>query len=220
MHVANIRPVWVVIVSVFVATPAVTAADAETRTFAVAVDGKPAGTCRMSLKAEDDGTQTVTTAVDIKIRAAVFKYTYSFRGREVWKGDRLAAVDASCDDDGKKKTVRVTAGEGGLTAVVNGAGRKVQADAITTTGWRLPDPKAREVVLFDAEDGTETTARLEAVGACQVIVNGQVVAGQRYRLTGKGVDSEWWFDATGRPLRQQMISDGHKVVVTLVEIVR
>jgi hypothetical protein len=214
----SFRP-WAVI-ALLAGAPAAPAAETETRTFAVTVDGKPAGTCRMTLQAGDDGTQTITTAVDIKIRAAVFKYTYAFRGREVWKGDRLASVDASCDDNGKKKTVRVAAGENGLTAVVNGASRAVRAEAITTTGWRLPDPKAREVILFDAEDGTETTARLDALGACQATVGGRVVAGQRYRLTGRGVDSEWWFDAAGRPLRQQMVSDGHRIIVTLADVTR
>jgi hypothetical protein len=44
------------------------------------------------------------------------------------------------------------------------------------------------------------------------------VGGPRYRLTGRNLNAEWWFDDTGRPIRQTMKSDGHTVTLDLTEI--
>jgi hypothetical protein len=47
---------------------------------------------------------------------------------------------------------------------------------------------------------------------------GQAIAGSRYKVTGKDVAAEWWFDATGRVIRQEMRWDGHKVILELTGV--
>jgi hypothetical protein len=198
-----------------VADPLVT----EARTFSVKVDGKPAGTFTITSKPDDAAaTITVSAVADIQIRKGPFTYKYSLRSSETWKGDRVTALDSTANDDGKRHSVKATAADGGLTVTANGRIRAGRADVLTTTGWRGPDPKARDVILLDTEDGSETVVQVQSLGACQVAINGQIVDGQKYRLTGKGVDSEWWFDATGRPIQQRMIWDGHKVVMDLTGV--
>jgi hypothetical protein len=53
---------------------------------------------------------------------------------------------------------------------------------------------------------------------CQVVLNGQMIAGMRFKLTGKDVAAEWWFDKNGRVIRQEMKWDGHKVVLELTGV--
>lgn len=194
-----------------------TAADTDARTFAVTVDGKPAGSFKMTLRVADDGTETITTVAAVRVKVLLVSYTYELQSLEVWKGGKLVSVDATANDDGKRKAVKVVAADGGLTVTANGRARKVAADVLTSTGWRHPGAadKARDLVILDTEDGTETAARLTPLPAAKIAVNGSVVETQRFHLTGKKLDTVWWFDPAGRPVRHEMKWDGHKVVLEL-----
>jgi len=196
------------------------AAETETRTYSVTVDGKPAGTHTITLRAADDGTHTVTAATDVRVRIAIKTYTYTLRSTEVWKADKLVSIDAYTNDDGKRYQVKAAAGPDGLTVTANGVARTAAAAAVTTTGWKLPDPKAKDVTVIDTENGSVTPARLDALGPVQVAVNGQVATGQRYKLTGVKLDAEWWLDPAGRLVRQAVVSDGHRIVLTLTGVAR
>ena len=185
----------------------------EVRTFAVTVDGKPGGAYTISTAAKD-GVETTTVVAEVRVKAALLTYTYELHSVEAWKDGRLASVEARSNDNGKKKSVTAAAGAGGLTVTVNKQTRKIAGDVLTATGVRAPaGDKARDAVLFDAEDGSETAVRVEPLGACRVALNGQVIDGVRYKLTGKDVAAEWWFDRNGRVIRQEMKWDGHKVVL-------
>ncbi|QJW99267.1 DUF6134 family protein [Frigoriglobus tundricola] len=198
--------------------PALAEAD-EVRTFAVTVDGKPGGTYTITTAAAADGTETITVAAEVKVKLALYTYVYQLNSAEVWKNGQLVSLDAKSNDDGKKRTVSAVAGDRGLTVTVNRESRKTGADLITATGVRAPAAdKARDAVLFDAEDGSETAVRVDPLGACKVTLNGQVVEGTRFKLTGKDVAAEWWFDKTGRAIRQEMKWDGRKVVMELTAI--
>lgn len=197
-------------------TPA--AAD-EVRTFAVSVDGKPGGTYTIATTAGADGSETTTVAAEVKVKTPLYTYTYHLNSAEVWQKGRLVSLESKANDDGKKHAVTAVAGEQGLTVTANKDRSKVPADVITSTGVRVPaGDKARDAVLFEAEDGTTTVVRVEPLGACRVTLNGQAIDGTKFKLTGKDVAAEWWFDANGRVIRQEMKWDGHKVVLELTGV--
>jgi hypothetical protein len=50
------------------------------------------------------------------------------------------------------------------------------------------------------------------------MLGGKLIEGARFKLTGKDLAAEWWFDAAGRPIRQEMTWDGHKVVLELTGV--
>jgi len=196
------------------------AGEAEHRQFAVTVDGKPAGSYRLSFRAGDDGSQTISAAVEVRVRALLGSYTYTLYSTEVWKAGRLVSVTAASNDNGKKHAVRATAVADGLEVVVDGRARKARGAFLTSTGWREPAPSDPAPVWFDTEDGTETPVRVERRGPCNVTVGGTSVSARHYRLTGKDIDAEWWFDGAGRPVRQEMKWDGHQVVLQLTGVTR
>ncbi len=201
-----------------VGAPAMAEAD-EVRTFAVTVDGKPGGTYTVSTAVAADGTETTTVVAEVKVKVALLTYTYQLNSTEVWKSGQLVSLEAKSNDDGKKKTVSAVAGERGLTVTVNKESRKIGAEVITASGVRVPAAdKARDAVLFDAEDGSETAVRVEPLGACKVTLNGQVIEGTRFKLTGKDIAAEWWFDKNGRVIRQEMKWDGRKIVMELTGV--
>jgi hypothetical protein len=210
------RPVALTTVAL-AGVPAAAEAD-EVRTFAVTVDGKAGGTYTIATVAKD-GVETTTVTAEVKVKTVLYTYVYELNSVEVWRNGRLSSVESKSNDDGKKRTVTATAGERDLTVTVNADARKIPGDVITATGVRVPAAdKARDAVLFDTEDGSETAVRVEPLGACRAVLNGQVIDGTRFKLTGKDVASEWWFDKNGRVLRQEMKWDGHKVVLELTGV--
>jgi hypothetical protein len=204
--------------AVAAAVPAGATAD-EVRTFAVTVDGKPGGTYTIATATAADGTETVTVAAMVKVKTLVGHYTYELNSTEAWKGGRLVSLRSAANDDGKKHAVTAVATEAGLKVTAGKEARLVAADAITSTGARPPAAdKARDAVVLDTEDGSDTAARVEPLGPCRVTVGGKAVDGTRFKLTGKDLAAEWWFDAAGRPIHQEMTWDGHKVVLELTGV--
>jgi hypothetical protein len=198
--------------------PGLLAAD-DVRTFAVTVDGKPAGTYTISTAAAADGTETTTVAAAVRVKFALYTYVYELNSTEVWKNGRLVSVDATSNDDGKKRTLSAVAGDRDLTVKVNRDSHKVAGAAITSTGVRVPaEDKARDAVMVNNDDGIDTPVKVEPLGAGRVTLNGQAIDGARFKLTGKDVAAEWWFDKNGRVLHQEMKWDGHKVVLQLTAI--
>jgi hypothetical protein len=130
----------------------------------------------------------------------------------------VIAFESSTNDNGKRKTAKGTATADGLTMTGNGVVRAGRSDVLTTTGWVAPDAKRQDAILLDTEEGTQTAVKVQPLGACQVVVNGKAIDGQKYRLTGKDIDTEWWFDLDGRPIHQRMAWDGHKVVLDLTSV--
>jgi hypothetical protein len=192
----------------------------EVRTFAVSVDGKPGGTYTITTTAAADGTETTTVSAEVKVKAALYTYTYTLNSTERWQNGRLVALEASSNDDGKKHTVVAAPGDRGLAVTVNKKPpRLLAADLVTSTGVRVPAAdKPRDTVMFDAEDGSETAVRVEPLPAGRVAFNGAAIDCARFKLTGKDVDAEWWFDAKGKVVRQEMKWDGHKVVLELTAV--
>ncbi|AMV26310.1 hypothetical protein VT84_18070 [Gemmata sp. SH-PL17] len=209
------RPAVLAVGSVGFAGVPLAGAD-EVRTFTVLVDGKPGGSCAIATATAADGTETVAVTTDVQVKAGLFSYTYHLNSVEVWRKGQLVSLEAKSNDDGKKRAVKAVANEQGLVVTVDKDTRKAAGTVLTATGVRVPAAdKVRDAVLFDAEDGSETAVRVEPLGACRVPLNGKTIEGARYKLTGKDVAAEWWFDANGRVIRQEMKWDGHKVVLEL-----
>jgi hypothetical protein len=144
---------------------AAVAAEAETRTFQIRIDGKPAGEYRMAIR-EEGGTTTVTGEADVRVRYLIYTYTYSYRGTETWKDGRLQRLDSRANDDGKPFQVSAAVEGDRLRVNANGFERRVRPDVWTTTYWRLAAAKFRNqaVTLLDADTGREINAVLQYVG--------------------------------------------------------
>jgi hypothetical protein len=208
------------IVCVGVAAP-VQAADKETRTFSISVDGKAAGSYRMAIQKRADGMLAMTGEADVTLRVALVNYKYSYRGTEVWKDGRLHTFESNSNDNGKKHSVSATGGRDG--ASVRTAGREVfvRGDVWLTTYWQLPPENARgaSLALVDADTGKLLKARLEKIGVEDVAVAGNVVKATRYRVSG-AVKADLWYDNADRLVRQESVEDGHKTVLELSRIQR
>jgi hypothetical protein len=210
---------WLVAASLFVcAAPASQAADIETREFRLIVDGKQAGSAQMTIQPFDDGSLMMRCDTSITVHIGPFKvYTYKYAGREKWKGGRVQQFDSACNDNGTKYEVNAVATADALKVTVNGVERQTKADSWLTSYWQQPTDKMvdAEVPLLDADSGRDLQARVLWIGLEKLDVAGKVQEVRHFRLKGKVVNVELWYDSTGRLVRQKWTEDGHRTELEL-----
>jgi hypothetical protein len=201
------------------------AADVKTeqRVFAVLVDGDQAGTYSMSVTESDDGSTTMSSIANVRVKylGGLKVYRYNYQGTEVWKGGRLVHFSSASNDDGKEFTVLAVSDGNGLRVRVNGRERLVRPDVWLTTYWHLADPKFRKggVPLVDADTGQDLAAQLQYVETRQANVAGEVQDCTHYRVSGD-TQAELWFDSQERLIRLRSWSEGHRYELVLSRIRR
>ena len=194
-------------------------AELERRTFNIFVDGKVQGSSVMEIQAKDDGTTvlTATSKVDVKI---IIHYTFSFRGTEVWKEAKLLHMTTSTNDNGKKLAVSLERKPDGFSVTANGKASVVKGELWPTTYWKLPPgPMPADLALIDSDTGKIIPVKMEKVATEKLTVAGQTVNSNHYHLTG-GLKVDLWYDGNDRLLRQEMVDQGHKIVLELSRLQR
>jgi hypothetical protein len=176
----------------------------EQRDFIIYVDGDQAGSYSMSITQRDDGSQTMSSVANVRVKylGGLKVYRYSYQGTETWKGGRLVHFNSTSNDDGKEFTVLAVPGGNGLRIRVNSRERVVRPDIWLTTYWHLVDPRFRNggVPLVDAD-----TRELQNC--------------THYRVSGD-TQAELWYDSQERLIRLRSWSDGHRYELVLSRIRR
>jgi hypothetical protein len=198
------------------------AADGETRDFKVSVDGKDAGSYRMTITDEKGGAVKMTGQAEIRVTVlGITGYRYSYGGSELWKDGRLISFASRCNDDGKKLEVSAVSDGKDLRVTANGKEARASLDTWSTSYWKLPDAKVRkgEIPLMDADTGRTMSAKIKFVGEEKLAVGGKEQTCAHYRLSG-GATADLWYDAQERLVRQEWMEDGHKTVLDLSRITK
>jgi hypothetical protein len=217
------RPCWAWgLLGLFLAGAApARAADTEYRTFAIQVDGRPAGDCRMKIERQHDGTEVMSAQVDVHVRF-LLSYTFTYQGGEVWKGGILQSLHSNCNDNGKRYQVAANAAGARLAVRVNGAERSLPADVYTTSFWKVADAHHHNqaLTLLDVDRGKELARQLHYLGQDDVPVGGQQQKCYHFRVTGGPSPIDLWFDGQQRMVRQDFVELGHRTVVQLTAVQR
>jgi hypothetical protein len=222
-RLAGLTPWWLVL-GVGLVTPLAQAAAAssEVRDFTILVDGKQAGTSRMTIQQREDGLIVMTARVDVRVRRVIVTYNYTYSGTEVWKDGRLQQFTSTCNDNGKRYAVTARAQANGLRVNVNGRDHFARPDTWLTSYWQLPDRKYHNqaIPILDADTGKDIPGRLNYMAAEQVTVAGQQVQGYHFRVSGGPATVDVWYDTQGRLIRQSFVEDGHQTVIQAAGIKR
>ena len=221
-HRGGLRWSCVVLGVLAVTGPLRAAAEAETRDFAVFVDGRKSGEVHMTISRQDDGATAVSCDTDVRVGAIITLYRYSYRGRELWKDGRLLRFESKANDDGKELAVSATAAADGLRVRANDGEHTAAADAWPTSYWAQPDAKLADqtVPLLDADTGRDLSAKVQFLGPEKLGPDGQQQTVQHVRLTGKGVGMDLWYDDARRLARQEWVEQGHRSVIELMRVRR
>ena len=203
------------------ALPTARGADVETRHFNVTIDGKEAGTYKLTMQ-HDQGTSTITGQANVRFRVFVINYTYTYSGREVWKDGRLQSLDSQTNDDGKRFTVSARAENNSLRVVSNGQQKLTRGDIWTTSYWRLAPAQFRNqpVPLIDNDTGRDIHATLHYIGVEPVRACGTTQNYAHYQVRGGGLNVDVWYDGNDTLVRQESIEEGHRSVLELTQVTK
>ena len=198
--------------------------DTETREFSVFIDGKQAGTSRMTLIQKDDGTTYMAATLDVKFRhLVVVDYTLKFETKEWWKDGRLIGMETKGSDNGKKAEVTIGMGDNKqLRMRVNGKDSALTPDTWTNTYWRLADARFhnKKVPILEVDTGKEHVSDLKYIGMEKIPVGKDRQDCYRFLVTAAPGPIDLWFDKYHRLVRQEFTEQGHKTIVQLESIRR
>lgn len=198
------------------------AAEKETRTFSIKVDGTLAGHHQMTISASDDHVFTVDSEANVSVsRLFIRVYRYTYRGTEVWKDGRLIQLQSKANDNGKSFDVLARAEGDTLRVRVNGQQRTTRTEVWTTTYWRLPEllSPQQALTLLDCDTGKDLHGQVKYLGMQQLTVGGQVQDCAHYQIRGQ-VHVDVWYDAQKRLVRQDTLDDGYRVLFELIRLDR
>jgi hypothetical protein len=196
------------------------AGETETRTFAIAVDGKSAGTLQISIREKDANSQTVEVHARVDVRVFFVRYTYRYDGTEEWKQGRLMQLQSSTNDNGAQMSVTASAQGDELHVRSREREENMRWDVWPTTYWRLPAPRFRNqgVPLLDADTGKYLEGSLTFVGNETLRVGGRSVNCTHFLVSAQGIDVNVWYDDRERLVRQTSREQGQSTVFALRSI--
>lgn len=200
--------------SLLAAVCALSPADAEERTFSVALDGKPAGSLVLTFTHRDDGTTAVTVKVDAKADRPA--YSLAYQGTESWKDGRLVRLEGSGSEAGRKGGVTLRAGPDGYALKAGVKEVTVRGEVWPTTFAVRPD--ADRPLVLDVVTGDVFRAKAEKAGKDRVTVGDRPVPATRYRVTFGGQVTDLWYDEKDRLVRRAWTRDGSRFVLELAGV--
>jgi hypothetical protein len=202
------------------------AAEREVRDFQIRVGNRPAGQYQLTITRQDDGSISVQARARVTVSYLVYSYKYYYNGTEKWRGDRLAEVNSSANDNGTRYHVTAAAEGNALRVWVNDTNQLIPGDVWTTTYWRLPDARFRnrEIRLLDVDVGQEITGTLQFVESKAVTILGQPLECAHYHLSGSRPNGgpplsvDLWYDPQGRLVWEDAVEEGRHIVFQLTQL--
>jgi hypothetical protein len=186
------------VVAVCAALAAVSPASADEAgeyTFTVLSDGEPIGRHRIAFEHEGDRVE-IREATEIEVSfASIPLYTFEHESRQLWRNGRAVRIDATTEDNGEHLVIAVRDTPRGYVRRVNGRVDRFEDGATVLALWNRDTFGEGE--YFSAVEDKVVHASFEQVGRETIILAGQPVATQRYRMLGDE-RHELWFDERGR----------------------
>ncbi len=127
-------------------------------------------------------------------------YRYRHSNTEKWLNNCVQQVSATTDDNGTELFVRAER-TNGATAVQTTDTRYVANDCVRTFAyWDLNSLKSAETLL-NTQTGESVKASLRLTGTETIVIQGEQVVAERYRLKAQDLDISLWYSPQGRWLQ-------------------
>ena len=154
-------------------------ADRAPESYVIFCNGQPVGSSVIRFR-QDGDELVVETAVSARITAGFLTlFTYRHTGREIWRGNRLMALDTHTDDNGDRMAVTGRATADGFRVQGVDGSALLPMDIRPTSYWRHDAMQQHR--LLDTENG-----RVLAVTATEIGRQaGQEAPRVKYRLSGQ-----------------------------------
>lgn len=174
---------------------ATTAAPVGEWTFRALLDGKPIGQHRFVVSAQGDEREVVSEA-DFAVKfLGITAYRYRHKATEEWRGDCLAALRATTDDDGRSSSVRAESEGNSLRIEAAATTRSVAGCVMSFAYW---NPAIRtQTRLLNAQTGQLEPVQVQRIGSGSIEVRGKPVAATEFRITGPAEPINLWYSPRG-----------------------
>ncbi|CAN5469935.1 hypothetical protein BH09PSE6_BH09PSE6_27360 [soil metagenome] len=178
--------------------------------FTALLDGSPIGHHRFTISSQGD-ERTVDSAAEFTVKILGFTaFHYKHHAIEYWRGDCIASLDSTTDDDGKP--LKIHAEQSGEAFVIKGAkeSEPVSGCVLTFAYW---NPAVRsQTRLLNAQSGKVEAIEIRPIEGPTVEVRGKPVAASGIRITGTKQPIEVWYAPDGSWIGlDSVVSGGRKL---------
>jgi hypothetical protein len=164
-------------------------------TFTVLSDGDPIGRHRIAFEHQGDRVE-IREATEIEVSfASIPLYTFEHESRQLWRDGRAVRIDAATNDNGEHLAITVRDTPRGYVRRVNGRVDRFEDGATVLALWNRDTFGEGE--YFSAVEDKVLHASFEDAGPATIVIAGQQVQTQHYRMRGDE-EHELWFDERGR----------------------
>jgi hypothetical protein len=163
-------------------------------TFTVLSDGQPIGRHLIAFEREGDRVE-IQEATEIEVSLATIPlYTFEHQAHQLWRNGRAVRIDATTNDNGERLDITVRDTGEGYVRTVNGRVDRFDDSASVLALWNKEtfDHDA----FFSAVEDKVLKASFKYLGTDDIILAGQPVQTQHYRMLGDE-EHELWFDMAG-----------------------
>lgn len=186
--------------------------------FRVMLDDREIGYHRFEVSEQEN-----VERVDIEARFEVevlfiTAYRYVHDNRETWRGECLAGIESSTNDNGERFEVQGEASDGAFSLQRRDETARLDADCVRTFAYWNPDILEAQQLL-NAQTGEIKEVSVERVGAAPFEVNGVPVRSEEYLLTmDDGAIRLWYEQGSGQWLGLETRAKGDRTLRYVPEV--
>jgi hypothetical protein len=179
--------------------------------FNVMRSGQQIGQHMMDI-ATDGKVITVDMKTNIEVKVMfVTAYKLTYTAREVWTDGNFTSFQSQTDDNGKRHQVSVTVAGDKVNVVADGKRSDAPKGTIPATFWNTQFLTRKQII--HTENGQILPIIVQEVGTESVKTAAGPKLAKHYRTTG-GLERDMWFDATGNPVRFQLLGSDKSVITS------
>jgi hypothetical protein len=184
--------------------------------FDVNLDRRPIGMHRFTVSREDDGTANIRSIATFDVRfLGISAYRYRHQATESWRGECLATIEATTDDNGRGLRVTGLQREGRF--VLEQPAATAMPGCLSAYAYWNRDLLLRQRALLNPQTGKLDALRVESVGRETLQVKGQPIAADRYRLHAAQNVIDLWYSLRGEWLRLESTTGSRRLIYRLRE---
>lgn len=144
----------------------------------------------------DGGLLRVDVTIDLNVTfLGMSLYRYSHRASEVWRDDRLVALQTGTDNNGQRHSVSGRAEGDGFIVDAGGGELAFPADVMPSSHWNRAWLDGRP--LINTQTGQRIDYKATPLGRENIETADSSRPGERFAISGDLV-KDIWFDAGGR----------------------
>lgn len=182
--------------------------------FDVNLDKRSIGTHRFTVNHQDDGGATIESSASFDVRIlGIAAYRYRHRATEQWRGDCLAAIDATTNDNGRSLRVTGLARDGGFQ-LQQPAPESLPPCVGAYAYWNR-NLLLRQRALLNPQTGKLDALRVESLGRETLQWQGQTIVAERYRLHAAQNVIDLWYSLAGDWLRLESTTGSRRLIYRL-----